>query len=75
MSWSILLSALIHHGEAADPALLQWIKETLDHLIGLGPWTVIIIIGFLILLMPLGLIAFYLVQLRRDSPGTGQITS
>lgn len=75
MSWSILLSALIHHGEAVDPALLEWIKDTLDHLIGLGPWTVIIGIGLLVLLMPLSLVVFYLVQSRRGGNGAGQITS
>ncbi len=60
----VILSVMAHHGEA-DPALLAWVKDLLDHLIGLGPWTVVALIGLLILAMPVGLSAFYLVQQRR----------
>ncbi len=61
---SVMLSIMAHHGEA-DPALLAWIKDLLDQLIGFGPWTVVVLIGLLILAMPIGLSAFYLVQQRR----------
>jgi len=66
MGWSVLHSALAHHGEAADPTLLKWIKDVLDHLLGLGPWAVIIALGVIIVLLPVGLVAFYLWQLRSD---------
>jgi hypothetical protein len=61
---TILLSVLSHHGEA-DPALLEWIKEVLDHLIGVGPWAIVVALGLLILAIPLGVIGFYLAQQRR----------
>ena len=48
MVWWVLLSGLAHHGEAADPTLLEWVKETLDHIIGLGPWAVVLPLGLLI---------------------------
>ena len=62
--WSVILTVNAHHGEA-DPTLLAWIKDLLDQLIGLGPWTVVMLIGLLILAMPAGLSAFYLIQQRR----------
>jgi hypothetical protein len=83
MWWRILLSVASHHGEA-DPALLEWIKGVLDHLIGLGPWIVVILLGSLILMIPLGVIGFYLAQQRQatkalasgSSPrGRGKTTS
>ena len=59
--WSVILTVSTHHGEA-DPTLLAWIKNRLDHLFGLEPWTVVVLIGLLILAMPVGLSAFYLIQ-------------
>jgi hypothetical protein len=66
MWWRILLSVASHHGEA-DPALLEWIKGVLDRLIGLGPWVVVILLGLLILMIPLGVIGFYLAQQRQTT--------
>ena len=65
---SVILAVTAHHGEA-DPRLLAWIKDLLDQLIGLGPWTVVVLIGLLILAMPIGLLVFYLVQQRRAAAG------
>ncbi len=67
--WSVILTVSAHHGET-DPTLLAWIKELLDQLIGLGPWTVVVMIGLLILAMPVGLVAFYLIQQRRSVSNT-----
>ncbi|MFQ6027440.1 MAG: hypothetical protein ACE5Q6_08105 [Dehalococcoidia bacterium] len=65
MGWIQILSASRHHGESADPALLEWIKGTLDHMLNLGPWTVVVFLGLFIALLPLGLVGFYLWQQRR----------
>ena len=72
--WAIVLSVAGHHGEAADPDLLEWIKGFLDHAFDLGPWTVVAILGLLIVSIPVGISAFYLLQQRRgrrktDAPG------
>jgi|TARA_Y100000031_G_scaffold129752_1_gene148999 hypothetical protein len=67
MPWPFLSSVAAHHGEAADPDLLEQIKNLLDHLLGVGPWTIVVGLGVVILLMPLSIVAFYLVQKRRHS--------
>ena len=65
--WTIILSPARHHNEAADPDLLEWIKGFLDHLFHLGPWTIVAALALFILLIPVAIIAFYLVQQRRQS--------
>ena len=62
----VLWAVMAHQGDA-DPTLLGWIKDQLDHLLGLGPWTVVAVLGLLLTLMPLGVVAFYLAQRRRAS--------
>ena len=65
---AILLSLALHHGEAADPELLIWIKQRLDLLLGLGPWTIVAFVALLIVAFPTALVLFYVVQNRR--PGS-----
>ena len=67
--WPILWSVSAHHGEAADPDLLVWIKSRLDQLTQLGPWTVVALLGLLILTIPLSIGLLYV--MRRDRPGSG----
>ena len=68
-SWfTALLSALAHHDEPADPTLLEWVKGLLDHLIGGGPWTVVALLGFLIIALPVGVVIFYLLNHRSTPP-------
>lgn len=68
----VLLSALKHHGEAADPDLLRWIKGVLDQLVGTGPWTVVALLGLLVLAIPASIVVFYVVQQRRSGSGARQ---
>ncbi|MEK7806137.1 MAG: hypothetical protein AAB528_00235 [Chloroflexota bacterium] len=70
MLWAILLSLAGHHGEPADPDLLDWIKNQLDHLLNLGPWTIVGVLASLIVAIPLSVLVFYVVQQRRR-PGSG----
>ena len=65
--WTVLQSIAAHHSEPADPDLLEWIKGFLDHLFNLGPWTIVVVLALLIVLMPLAIIGVYLVQQRRQS--------
>ena len=60
----LLLSALTHHGEAADPALLHWIKRVLDQLVGMGPWPVVALLGVVVVAIPVSIVVFYFAQQR-----------
>ena len=60
-----LWSIAAHHGEAADPDLLKWIKDRLDHIFNLGPWTAVAVLAVIIVLIPLSIIVIYLIQQRR----------
>ena len=63
----LICKVLSHHGEPADPTLLTWIKHRLDQLLELGPWTVVGVLGVLLVAMPVALVVFYLVQRGRMS--------
>ena len=69
MTPAFLWAVLTHQGEGADPRLLDWIKHTLDKLLGLGPWTVVVLFGLVLVAIPLAVMATYLIQRRRISPG------
>ena len=58
---------LAHHGDAADPELIHWIKERLDQLFGLGPWAVVVVMGLIIVSIPLFVVVVYLLQAKRRS--------
>ena len=60
----LLNFVLLHHGESADPELLIWIKNVLDHIFGGGPWLAIALLGSIICVMPLLVILVYLTQRR-----------
>ena len=66
MPWPIILSVPRHHGEAADPELLAWIKQLLDHLLGSSGWIIVAVVGLALVVFPVALVLFYLTQLRRD---------
>lgn len=65
--WAAGLLALgRHHDDIPDPAFMEWLQIQLTHLIGWGPWTIVALIGALVLALPVGLVAFYLGQERRE---------
>ena len=74
MPWSIILSVPGHHGEAANPELLAWIKQLLDHVLGSAGWVVVAIVGLALVAFPIGLVLFYITQLRRDRSDNYQAT-
>ena len=65
MFMQILWSIAAHHSDAADPDLLEWIKNRLDHLLNLEAWAVVALLGFILLLIPVSVVTLYLVQRRR----------
>lgn len=66
MPWGPLLSVAAHGGEL-DLHLLGWIKEFLDNLLGLGDWTIVVLTGAVILVIPVVLVTLYLSQRKRGS--------
>ena len=65
MPWTMLLSVVAHQGDAANPELLEWIKDRLDHLLGLGPWAVVALAGMILVALPVGLVLLYVAQKRQ----------
>ncbi len=74
MPWLGMLSVPSHHGEAANPELLAWIKQLLDHVLGSSAWVVVTAVGLALVAFPVGLILFYLTQQRRDRVDSYQET-
>ncbi len=74
MPWAMILSVPGHHGEAADPELLAWIKQLLDQVLGSAGWVVVVIVGLALVAFPIGLVLFYIAQIRRDRSDTYQAT-
>ena len=66
MPWGMILSVPGHHGEAADPELLAWIKQLLDHVLGSAVWVIAVMVGLALVAYPIGLVLLYIRQMRRD---------
>ena len=50
-----LTSWALHHSEAIDPALADWIRHKIDDVLGLDPVTIVVLLGSLIVAFPVGL--------------------
>jgi hypothetical protein len=61
----IPMSALGHHGEPADPTLLEWIGHRIDELVGIGPVALAAILGLTIVAIPTALVVWYLLATRK----------
>ena len=62
------LSVAIHHGEAADPDLMEWIMHRVDSLVGLGPAAAVIVLVAIIVLIPVGVLGLYALHRRKTEP-------
>ena len=62
-----LLSALAHHSEPGDPVLLEWIKNQIDSVIGLGDLAIVIILGAVVIAIPIMIVASYIMQRLRGA--------
>ena len=60
------MSIAAHQGEL-DVHLMGWIKDMLDDLLGWSDWAVVALTGAVILVIPVGLLAWYLWQRKRGS--------
>ena len=63
---AFLLSALAHHGEPGDPVLMEWIKRQIDSVIGLGDLAIVVILGAVVVAIPIGILASYVMQRVRS---------
>ena len=48
---------LLHHSEAIDPELMDWIRHEIDSLLGLEPSAIVVVLGAIIIAFPLALMA------------------
>ena len=62
------LSVAAHHGEAADPDLMEWIMHRVDSLVGLGPVAAVIVLAGVIVLIPVGVLGLYALYRRKTEP-------
>lgn len=47
------LGPLLHHSEPIDPTLWEWLSAKIDHVLGLSPGVMVLILGTLIVLFPI----------------------
>ena len=47
---------VLHHSESIDPTLLDWIRHEIDSVAGLGPATIVAVLGVVIVAFPVGLL-------------------
>lgn len=60
-------SILAHHAEAVDPTLVEWLRHKIDEVLGLDAITMVLVLGAVIVVFPVGLMT--LVWLRRRRIG------
>jgi hypothetical protein len=49
------LRTFLHHSEAIDPTLVEWILHKIDDVLGLDPTTIVAILGVAIVAFPIWL--------------------
>jgi len=57
-----------HHSEPIDPTLWEWLSTKIDHVLGISPGAMVLILGGLIVLFPI-IIAVAAFIKRRDVEG------
>lgn len=58
------LGLLLHHAESVNPTMVEWIKDKIDDIFGLGPTTIVIVLGAVTIAFPIGLMALALRRAR-----------
>ena len=53
---SAFYAILLHHGEAIDPTLIDWIRHEIDSIVGVGPVTIVAVLGVAIVAFPVALL-------------------
>ena len=55
----------LHHEAPVDPTLMEWIREQMNNVFGLGPEMMVVISGLMVLAIPVAILATYAYQRRR----------
>lgn len=58
-------NVLAHHSEAVDPTLVEWIRHKIDDIVGLEANVIVLLLGIVIVLFPLGLLTLVWRQRRK----------
>lgn len=56
----------LHHEAPGDPTLMEWIKDRMDQVLGLGPEAMVVIFGLMVFAIPVAILAAYALQRRRN---------
>ncbi|MBM3138878.1 MAG: hypothetical protein FJZ92_01375 [Chloroflexi bacterium] len=62
-----LFRFVLHHSEAVDPTLARWLRDEIDHLLGLPTAAYVGLLGAAIVAFPLGLL--WMARRRGPNPG------
>ena len=54
----------LHHEAPGDPTLMIWIKEQMDHVLGLEAEAMVVLFGLMVLVIPVGILVAYALQRR-----------
>lgn len=60
------LGLFLHHSEFIDPTLWEWIQHKIDELFGLGPTTIVVVLGAMTVAFPVGLMALAMRRIRKS---------
>jgi hypothetical protein len=44
---------VLHHGEAIDPTLIDWLRHKIDDIVGVGPVPIVMVLGVVIVAFPI----------------------
>ncbi len=63
------LGLILHHSEYVDPTRVDWIKDKIDDIFGLGATSIVVVLGLATVAFPIGLMALALRRARRARAG------
>lgn len=66
---SLAPNILAHHSEAVDPTLVEWIRHRIDEIFGVDSGVIVLLLGLVIVLFPVGLLTL---AWRRRRAARGQ---
>ena len=65
-----VIAVVLHHAEAVDPALVDWLRHQIDVFLGLAALIIVIALAIIILGLPLG-VGYAVLRYRRAAQHEG----